>query len=37
MEALQEFLPENPHFQHDTSRDKLLLTFNPRGWLKRMG
>ena len=35
MEALEAFLPAHPQFAHDTAMDKFLLTFNPRGFLKR--
>ncbi len=36
MEAVDEFLGENQGFLVDRSREKLLLTFNPRGWLRRI-
>lgn len=36
MEAVEEFLAANPQFQADTSREKLLFTMHPRGYLKRM-
>ena len=35
MEAVQEFLSENPNFVADRSREKYGLTFNPNGFLKR--
>ena len=34
-EATQEFLEEDADFTLDRSREKFLLTFNPRGFLKR--
>ncbi len=34
-EALIEFLAEHPEFESDREREKLLLTFNPRGYLRR--
>jgi len=34
-EAVDEFLRTHPEFEVDTSREKLLMTFNPRGYLKR--
>jgi cephalosporin hydroxylase len=36
MEAVQAFLRENHDFVVDTEREKLLLTFNPGGYLKRV-
>lgn len=36
MEAAEEFLRGNPDFEVDRSREKLLVTFNPRGYLKRV-
>ncbi|MBN1521758.1 MAG: class I SAM-dependent methyltransferase [Candidatus Aureabacteria bacterium] len=36
MEAVEEFLKSNPHFSIDYSREKLLLTQNPKGYLKRI-
>jgi cephalosporin hydroxylase len=36
MEALEEWLPRHPEFVIDTSREKCGLTFNPKGWLKRV-
>ena len=35
MEAVAAFLAEHPEFTHDPAMDKFLLTFNPRGYLKR--
>jgi cephalosporin hydroxylase len=35
MEALEEFLAENDDFELDEAREKFLLTFNPRGWLRK--
>jgi cephalosporin hydroxylase len=34
-EAVEEFLARNDRFARDLSREKLLLTFNPGGFLKR--
>jgi cephalosporin hydroxylase len=36
MEAVEEFLKENKDFKHDPSREKFLLTFHPKGYLKRI-
>lgn len=36
MEAVQEFLKETREFVVDESREKLLLTFNPKGYLRRV-
>ena len=36
MEAIQEFLKEDKRFIVDREREKLLLTFNPGGFLKRI-
>jgi len=36
MKALEEFLKTEPPFVIDHSREKLLLTFYPNGWLKRI-
>jgi cephalosporin hydroxylase len=36
MEAAEEFLRGNEGFEVDRSREKLLVTFNPRGYLKRV-
>jgi len=37
MEAVEEFLKTNHSFTIDKSREKFLLTFNPKGYLKRQG
>jgi cephalosporin hydroxylase len=34
-EAVEEFLQGNDQFQVDRSREKLLMTFNPMGYLRR--
>lgn len=36
MEAVEQFLDECKDFIIDKEREKLLLTFNPRGYLKRI-
>lgn len=36
MEAAEEFLKGNSDFEVDVSREKLLVSFNPRGYLKRI-
>ncbi len=36
MEAVKEFLKENRDFIIDKSREKLYLTFNPQGYLKKI-
>lgn len=36
MEAVQEFLSDNSDFEIDSSREKFLMGFNPRGWLRRV-
>ncbi len=36
MEAVEEFLAADKHFEPDQSRERLLLTFCPRGFLKRV-
>lgn len=36
MEAVEEFLVGNPQFQVDRSRERLLLTLHPKGYLKRV-
>ena len=36
MEAVEDFLKENDAFEVDAAREKLLLTFNPRGWLRKL-
>jgi cephalosporin hydroxylase len=35
-EAIGEFLAANRDFVADASREKFLMTFNPRGFLKRV-
>lgn len=36
MEAVDEYLKETQDYEIDASREKFLLTFNPRGYLKRI-
>lgn len=36
MEAVEEFLKENKNFFVDESKEKFFLTFNPKGYLKRL-
>lgn len=36
MEAMEEFLKTNNNFVSDRSREKFLLTFSPKGYLKRI-
>ena len=36
MEATEAFLVGHPEFVHDAAMDKFLLSFNPRGYLKRI-
>jgi cephalosporin hydroxylase len=36
MEAVEAFLAENDQFVVDESRQKFFMTFNPRGYLKRV-
>lgn len=36
MEAMEAFRVENRNFQIDSSREKFLVTFNPRGYLRRV-
>lgn len=36
MAAVQEFLAKDKRFVSDRSREKYRLTFNPRGWLRRV-
>jgi cephalosporin hydroxylase len=36
MEAMEEFFRENRDYVVDVEREKFLLTFNPRGYLKRI-
>jgi cephalosporin hydroxylase len=35
-EAVDEFLVAHPEFQPDRSREKYGMSFNPRGYLKRL-
>jgi len=35
MEAVEDFLTRSNGFTRDRSREKLILTFNPGGWLRR--
>jgi cephalosporin hydroxylase len=37
MEAVQDFLKERDDFEVDRSREKFLFTFNPGGWLRKLG
>jgi cephalosporin hydroxylase len=36
MEALDGFLPLHPEFVVDQTRENFFLTFNPRGFLRRL-
>lgn len=36
MEALQTFMVSNRQFESDLSREKFLMTFNPKGYLRRV-
>jgi cephalosporin hydroxylase len=36
MEAVEDFLKEHDEFAVDPAREKLLLTFSPRGWLRKL-
>jgi cephalosporin hydroxylase len=36
MEAIETFLAQTTEFEVDTSREKFVITFNPRGYLKRV-
>jgi cephalosporin hydroxylase len=36
MEAVEAFLPAHPEFERDATREKLLMTFNPGGFLRRL-
>ena len=36
MRAVEEFLKANPNFEVDKSRERYLLTYNPRGFLRRV-
>jgi len=35
MEAVQEFLPRHPEFEIDATREKYMVTHNPKGYLRR--
>lgn len=35
-EAIETFLQENRHFESDRSREAFLITWNPKGYLKRL-
>ncbi len=37
MEAVEAFLAAHPTFEVDERREKFLMTFNPRGFLRRTG
>ena len=36
MEAIEEFLRTNDMYVVDESKEKFLMTFNPRGYLRRV-
>ena len=36
MEAVNTFLEEDDSFEIDSTREKFLLTFNPRGYLRKV-
>jgi cephalosporin hydroxylase len=36
MEAIDEFLLTNKEFVIDSSREKFMMTFNPKGYLKKI-
>ena len=36
LEATEQFISENPDFVVDTERERYILTYNPRGFLKRI-
>jgi cephalosporin hydroxylase len=36
MEAVETFLAESDEFEVDASREKFFLTFNPRGFLRKV-
>jgi len=36
MEAMEAFLPKHPEFEIDLSKEKYMLTFNPKGYLKKI-
>lgn len=35
-EALEEWLPMHPEFQHDWYRERFMMTFNPNGYYKKI-
>ena len=35
MQAIESFLASNPDFEVDSARERFMLTFNPRGYLRR--
>jgi cephalosporin hydroxylase len=35
--ATQEFLRRNPNFEVDRTRERYIMTYNPRGFLRRVG
>lgn len=37
MEAIQGFLEESQRFVVDESKEKFYMTFNPKGYLKKIG
>jgi cephalosporin hydroxylase len=37
LEAVEQFVREDPRFAIDAEREQFVLTFNPRGYLKRIG
>ena len=36
MEAVEDFLKENQNFTVDKSKEKFYLTFNPKGYLRKI-
>ena len=36
MEAINDFLVGNPGFELDSRREKFFMTFNPRGYWRRV-
>jgi cephalosporin hydroxylase len=36
-EAMEAFLPNHPEFEVDKTKEKFLMSFNPNGYLKRLG
>ncbi|MCL5436154.1 MAG: cephalosporin hydroxylase family protein [Patescibacteria group bacterium] len=36
MEALLEYVPKHPEFEIDNSREKYFVTWNPKGYLKKL-